>query len=151
MAEVIDDPAYGTDLAGLTDIDLRCTIETGLNVLAADLVNRLEDRLWYDDDYGYPLFMELNDLSNNTGRIANRVESELQKDERVAEVSCTVTPTDAEGVWNVSITVVPVTVATTNVIGAGRVTKRRLGNAFALIGLLKDLKFDDLRLDKGTS
>lgn len=140
------DAIYGDDLGGtLTDIDLKLSFASGLDVLAQDLVARLTDQLWYEPTYGFPLVNMLNSMVGGIPRVEKQVEIELSKEERVDKVQCTITPTDVEGTYNIQIFVVPVSFQSANTISGSRITRRRLNQNFKLIGNISSFGIDDLK------
>ena len=140
------DSVYGEDIGGtLTDIDLKLSFAVGTDVLAADLVARLTDKLWYDPTYGFPLVQLLNSMVGGIPRLEKQVETELSKDDRVDQIRCTIAPTDVDGVYSIEIFVVPVSFNQINTISGARVSRRRLNQNFELVANISTLGITDLK------
>lgn len=87
------EPNFGTDFSGILDIDAAWTVTSGYRLLAEALAGRLVTQAGTmpgDADYGYDLRQHLNAPVFDASRIAARVRTELLKDERVSEVTVSV-------------------------------------------------------------
>lgn len=84
---------YGSDFAGITDLDPALTVVTGITCFAQALARRLTQiagGLVDDPSYGYDIRLELNSTTP-LQRIQQRCAAELRKDERVDNVSVSAT------------------------------------------------------------
>jgi hypothetical protein len=84
----------GSDFSGILDIDPALTVVSGTRCLAEALARRLttpKGRLLGDPDYGHDLRQYLNAAIVDTAQIANAIEIECLKDERVQGVTASVT------------------------------------------------------------
>jgi hypothetical protein len=82
--------ALGTDFYCADDIDAEWSVETDPRaMLLQACYRRLSVKLFYDADYGTPLFDELLDISD-AADLQRRILRELLKDERVRDVRLTV-------------------------------------------------------------
>jgi hypothetical protein len=84
----------GSDFSGILDIDPALTVVSGPRCLAEALARRLttpKGRLLGDPDYGHDLRQYLNAAIVDTAQIANAIEIECLKDERVQGVTASVT------------------------------------------------------------
>lgn len=89
-------PDFGRDLACTFDLDLAMAEVTGLPVLAQALVRRLQTpagSLVGDPNYGYDLLGEIDDDLDpqDVAAIAQNVDAEFLKDERVSGSTTTAT------------------------------------------------------------
>ena len=114
---------YGSDISCVSDLDPNLTVVSGpLGVIQA-VVRRLQTPrgfLWYDKNYGTDLRAFLNGKPSKF-RIAQAIESEALKEERVQRADATVTITTdaitvelaltlAEGTFDLTISVTALTV-----------------------------------------
>jgi hypothetical protein len=89
-------PDFGTTLSCTFDLDSMGAVVSGLTALSQALVRRISTprgRLLTDPNYGYDIQGELNDdvTTQQVGQIANNMDSEFLKDQRVFSSSTTVT------------------------------------------------------------
>jgi len=80
---------YGSDFAGITDLDPALTVVDGLLAFAQSLARRLVQPaggLTDDPTYGYDIRLELGSTTP-VARIQQKAAAELRKDERVDQVS----------------------------------------------------------------
>ena len=103
---------FGSDFAGIEDIDPLWTFETDENkALQQALARRLicpPGALFYDPTYGYDVRRLLADIVD-TDTAARSIDAEVRKDERVLTSSTTVTATGsgADITLTISITITP--------------------------------------------
>lgn len=118
---------YGSDLGGFYDIDKRLTFREGESILASDLLGRLLDKLWYDEDYGLDLERRIiNSAAPALAQLPAEIEAELSKDERVVEVRATISPTQQAGEYTLEVAVVP-----------------SKGSSFSLVGAISSFGLED--------
>ena len=111
------------------DCDKRLSFANDDTVLASDLIGRLVDSLWYNDDYGFPLErLLINSSIGSLASVGPQIEAELLKDQRVDQVKATIGPTDVAGSYQLFILVQPST-----------------GTHFKLVGSLSSLGITDLQ------
>lgn len=100
---------YGSDFAGVEDIDAFWTFETNEGkCLMQALARRLicpPGALFYARTYGYDIRALLNDIVD-PDTAARDIDAEIRKDERVASSSTTITVI-GNGVVNIDVTVFP--------------------------------------------
>jgi hypothetical protein len=100
---------YGSDFAGVDDIDALWSFETNeVTVLQQAIARRLicpPGALFYAPTYGYDIRSLVADVVD-TDTAARSIDAEVRKDERVSAVSTTVTQI-ASGVLTIAITVTP--------------------------------------------
>lgn len=103
--------AIGTDISAIPDLDPSFTLRSGKEVLGEALVRRLttaRGSLAYAPNYGIDIRDYLNRAFDNRllARLRSYMEAELRRDERVAEVSVTLSYTAATQTIAASIEVV---------------------------------------------
>jgi hypothetical protein len=82
----------GLDLYGVDDLTADGREVSGRLCLIQAIARRLRTprgALWYDPDYGYDVRRFLNAPPTAAGELANNVESEAEKDERVSQARAT--------------------------------------------------------------
>jgi hypothetical protein len=87
------DVDFGTDFHSFPDFDFNLSTISGPPLVVEASMNRLRTArggLWYDRDYGTDVRQFVNS-SASPKSIARAVETEVEKDERVASASATVT------------------------------------------------------------
>lgn len=95
---------YGHDMQLHLDFTRTCAGVYGRRLVIGDLIGRLVDELWYDPSYGVNLPRRLSrNNPKNYPSIAAEVERELERDDRVDSVECTIEPPDYRGVVRVFI------------------------------------------------
>ena len=100
---------YGTDFAGLLDVNRQLTLAEGTDVLASDIVGiLLDDHLFYDEDHCYQLERNLLNapFPTNLGEIEAGIEAKVSRDPRVDEVKATVEQGTNAGDLKVTVAVV---------------------------------------------
>lgn len=100
---------YGSDFAGVTDIDARWTFETDeLRAFQQAIARRLicpPGALFYAPTYGFDIRSLVADVVD-ADAAARQIDAEVRKDERVASSSTTVTQ-ESNGVLIIQIQVTP--------------------------------------------
>lgn len=92
------DPDFGSDFAGVTDLDANMTDVSGRTCLLEALLCRISTPLgglWYDPSYGVDLTSYVN-TSTDPRVIEQTVEGQLVADERVNDARVVVTVTEPE-------------------------------------------------------
>lgn len=105
---------FGTDFAGVSDLDATLRYETDPNrVLAEDLARVLQMKrgsLWYAPDRGYDVRELVADSNPDPSSAEQSIEAECLKDERVTACQCSVAV--AGETWTITVKITASTGAT---------------------------------------